>query len=181
MSQLAATRAQTRSSSFSLPPWAKLGILFGITSALSILAYGPIGVSTTYPRFIGLLGETVAPTWAANEPYLQKVGGFLTPESMLVVGLAIGGFVAARFGKGKATTHVPAIEPVHAAESTSGRRYLSTFTAGFLLLFGARLAGGCTSGHVISGIAQLAVSSLIFAAAVFGAGMLTARLLTPRA
>lgn len=41
------------------------------------------------------------------------------------------------------------------------------FVGGFLLLFGARTAGGCTSGHVISGGMQLAVSSLVFALFVF--------------
>ena len=50
-------------------------------------------------------------------------------------------------------------------------------TGGFLIAFGARLAGGCTSGHIISGITQLAVSGLLFGAAVFGSGMLTARIL----
>lgn len=49
------------------------------------------------------------------------------------------------------------------------------FTGGFLLLFGARLAGGCTSGHIISGGMQLAVSSLVFAVFVFAGFLLTGR------
>ncbi len=73
----------------------------------------------------------------------------------------------------------PAIDPL--VERTPGRRYLTAFLGGFLILFGARLAGGCTSGHIISGITQLAASSFIFAAAVFGAGILTAKLIRPRA
>ena len=44
-------------------------------------------------------------------------------------------------------------------------------------MFGARLAGGCTSGHIISGITQLAVSGVLFGAAVFAFGILTAKLL----
>jgi uncharacterized protein len=55
--------------------------------------------------------------------------------------------------------------------STSGRIFWA-FIGGFLLLFGARLAGGCTSGHIISGGMQLAVSSWVFAIFVF-AGFLT--------
>ena len=74
-----------------------------------------------------------------------------------------------------ANTMVPATAiPV---ETTSTSRYVDAFAGGFLLLFGARLAGGCTSGHIISGMTQLAVSSTIFAAAVFGGGMGMARLL----
>jgi len=43
------------------------------------------------------------------------------------------------------------------------------------LIFGARMAGGCTSGHVLSGGMQLAVSSLVFAAFVFGGLLLTGK------
>ena len=46
-----------------------------------------------------------------------------------------------------------------------------------LLLFGARLAGGCTSGHMISGISQLALSSFIFGVVTFGAAILMAKFL----
>ena len=46
-------------------------------------------------------------------------------------------------------------------------RYTLAFIGGVLTLYGARLAGGCTSGHMISGISQTAVSSLLFAAGAF--------------
>jgi hypothetical protein len=55
------------------------------------------------------------------------------------------------------------------------KRIAWAFTGGFLLLFGARLAGGCTSGHIISGGMQLAVSSLVFAAFVFAGFLLTGK------
>jgi uncharacterized membrane protein YedE/YeeE len=57
---------------------------------------------------------------------------------------------------------------------------MHAFAGGALLLFGARLAGGCTSGHVISGIAQLTIGSFIFGMAVFASGILTARTLYKR-
>jgi uncharacterized membrane protein YedE/YeeE len=44
------------------------------------------------------------------------------------------------------------------------------------LLFGARMAGGCTSGHIISGGMQLAVSSLVFGLFVFIAFIITGKL-----
>jgi hypothetical protein len=46
-------------------------------------------------------------------------------------------------------------------------RYALAFIGGILTLYGARMAGGCTSGHMISGISQTAISSLMFAAGVF--------------
>jgi uncharacterized membrane protein YedE/YeeE len=159
------------------PHWARLGVMFGVVSAAAIALYGPIGVSGTYPRFIGSILRRVAPGYAAANPYLVKMGSLVTPETMLVVGLLIGGFLASRF-TGKAAT--PALEPVHASETTNGRRYVNAFLGGMLIIFGARLAGGCTSGHIISGITQLSVSGLLFAATVFGGGMLTARLLRAR-
>jgi uncharacterized membrane protein YedE/YeeE len=103
------------------------------------------------------------------------MGTLITPETMLVVGLLIGGVLASRFS----VRRVPAVEAVHACETSRRRRYVDAFIGGALILFGARLAGGCTSGHIISGITQLSVSGLIFGAAVFGGGMLTARIIRP--
>ena len=157
-----------------LPPWASLGILFGLVSIAAIALYGPIGVSGTYPRFIGALLRRLAPDYAAANTYLVKMGSLVTPETMLVVGLLIGGFLAARLGNRE---HAPSIEPVHARETTPRRRYVDAFLGGVLIIVGARLAGGCTSGHIISGVTQLAISGMLFTAAVFGAGMLTARVM----
>jgi uncharacterized membrane protein YedE/YeeE len=121
-----------------LPRWASLGIAFGVLGALSIIAWGPIGVSGTYPRIIGEVARVVAPAWASANPYLVKMGSIMVPETFILLGLVIGGM---------------------------------------LIVFGARLAGGCTSGHIIFGITQLSVSGFIFAAGVFATGIGTAKLL----
>jgi uncharacterized membrane protein YedE/YeeE len=42
------------------------------------------------------------------------------------------------------------------------------------VLYGARLAGGCTSGHMMSGMMQTALSGYIFSAGAFLAGIPTA-------
>ena len=44
-------------------------------------------------------------------------------------------------------------------------------------MFGARLAGGCPSGHGLSGLSQLAVSGFLAAAGFFAGGIIMARLL----
>ncbi|MBL8052066.1 MAG: YeeE/YedE family protein, partial [Nitrospira sp.] len=59
------------------------------------------------------------------------------------------------------------------------KRLIWSFIGGFLLLFGARFGGGCTSGHMISGVSQLAVSSFVFSTALFPSAILTARWLYP--
>jgi hypothetical protein len=44
-------------------------------------------------------------------------------------------------------------------------------------MFGARMAGGCTSGHGLSGGLQLYVGSWAFLAALFVFGIITAMLI----
>lgn len=161
----------------SMPRWASLGILFGLLSGVSIVLWGPIGVSGTYPRVIGSVLRRVTPEWAASNPYLVKMGTALTPETMLLIGLVIGAVIARFVFRSPQAAPVAAAEFVHANETTRRRRYVNAFLGGVLILFGARLAGGCTSGHIISGITQLSISSMIFAAGVFGAGIFTAKTL----
>lgn len=159
------------------PRWAVLGVLFGLLSTVAIALYGPIGVSGTYPRFVGAVLRRLDPAYATANPYLVKMGSLITPETMLVVGLLIGGFLASRLAR--SASAAPAVEIVHAEETTRGRRYVNAFFGGLLIIFGARLAGGCTSGHIISGITQLSMSGILFGAAVFVSGILTARLIRP--
>jgi hypothetical protein len=55
------------------------------------------------------------------------------------------------------------------------KRIIWAFVGGFIMLIGARMAGGCTSGHVISGGMQVAVSSLVFGAFVFAGLLVTGK------
>lgn len=50
---------------------------------------------------------------------------------------------------------------------------------GFLVGFGARWAGGCTSGHAISGLADLQLPSLVAVAGFFAGGLLMTYVLLP--
>jgi len=58
-------------------------------------------------------------------------------------------------------------------------RLIWSFIAGFLMIIGARLAGGCTSGHFMSGMSQLAISSILFGAVVLSSLLLTGYLFYP--
>lgn len=155
-------------------PWVLYGILFGLLGAASIIVWGPIGVSGTYPRFIGAVLQLVDPSYAESNPYLQRMGSLLKPETFIVVGLLIGGFLGARLGREKA----PKCEMAHPGETTVRKRYRDAFIGGFLIILGARIAGGCTSGHIISGITQLSVSGFIFAIGVFASGIVSAKMLS---
>lgn len=50
---------------------------------------------------------------------------------------------------------------------------------GFLIGFGSRYAGGCTSGHAISGLANLQLPSLIAVVGFFAGGLIATHLLLP--
>jgi len=54
---------------------------------------------------------------------------------------------------------------------------LSATVGGFLMVIGARVAGGCTSGHGLSGISMLSISSFLSIGAAFIGGGLTGLLL----
>lgn len=60
----------------------------------------------------------------------------------------------------------PALRPAAEIAASPARSVLG----GFLMVLGARMSGGCTSGHGISGLSLLSVSSVVTVAAVFGAG-----------
>ena len=51
------------------------------------------------------------------------------------------------------------------------------FAGGFIMVLGARIADGCTTGHGISGMAQLAVGSTVAVAAMFAGAIGTALLM----
>ena len=159
-----------------LPPWAYLGILFGLVGAASIALWGPIGVSGTYSRFIGATLRVVSPEYAAANPYLTKMGSLVRGETFLLIGLVIGGFLGMR-RDGKTA---PKVEQPHVGIATVRTRYRDAFLGGFLIVLGARIAGGCTSGLIISGMTQLSVSGFVFAFGVFAAGIGTAKVLEAR-
>jgi len=53
-------------------------------------------------------------------------------------------------------------------------RAIGSFLGGIVAMFGARLAGGCPSGHGMSGLMQLSISGFIAMAGFFGAGIVAA-------
>lgn len=54
------------------------------------------------------------------------------------------------------------------------QRSILAFCGGFIMLFGARLADGCTSGNGISGISLLSIGSMIVILSMFIAGVIVA-------
>lgn len=164
--------------------WKTAGISLGLLLVLATALVQPLGVSTQFVVTDGMVAHKVAPGFAEGNQYLAKYG---VPEDwgvgygwMLVFGMIVGGAVTAQLLRRRQPEadkgSMPALwtstfGPSHA------KRYLASFAGGVLLLFGARLAGGCTSGHMISGISQLALSSFIFGVVTFVSAILMAKFL----
>ena len=75
-----------------------------------------------------------------------------------------------RGGVAKGESTMPPVWRANFGDSVL-KRFFAAFVAGFLVLFGARLAGGCTSGHMMSGMMQTAMSGYLFSAGAFLAGI----------
>jgi uncharacterized membrane protein YedE/YeeE len=108
---------------------------------------------------------------AANAKNLWQVA--------LVGGVAIGAFASMKLSGARRQS----ISPIWARaldSSSAALRYAVAFVAGFLMLFGARIADGCTSGHGLSGMAQLSIGSTVAVAAMFAGGIVTATLVLRR-
>lgn len=159
--------------------WRVAAVALGLLMAAATALYRPIGVSGSYVTTWGIALAHTAPATARSMPYLQLAGTAINGEWMLVLGIVVGGLLAAIVTRTRRKLGVPEMWAERFGPSPT-KRFVAAFAGGFLLLFGARLAGGCTSGHVMSGLSQLAVSGALFAAGVFGAGILTARLLYRR-
>ena len=61
----------------------------------------------------------------------------------------------------------------------TGPGLMMVVVGGFLVGFGARWAGGCTSGHAISGLAAFQLPSLVAVLGFFAGGLLVTHVLLP--
>ena len=131
-----------------------------------------IGVSGAYENTAALAARRLAPDAAHVNDYVKarKEAPKFNWESWLVVGTILGGMAAARtLGDNDPSS----VDNLAGAEPE--RSPLASAAGGALLMFGARMADGCTSGHALSGTAQGAGSSWLFTPLMFGVGSLLAR------
>ncbi len=159
---------------------ASLGVLSWVTFALMNKA---LGVSTTLVRAAGAVEGLVSENHVMSNSYFSKYLGTLAEplpvvewQFALVVMLVAGAFCASLLSSTRIQETVPNLWKWRFGPSKR-IRYTGAFLAGIVVIFGARLAGGCTSGHGISGGLQLAVSSWIFFLCLFASGIVTAWLL----
>ena len=141
-------------------PWWFSGILIGLTvPLLYILAGRSFGVSTSLQQ-IGAVCLTQS-NLSYFKDFNKRKGMWLL---FFVGGIVIGGFVATQFLSAAPIEFLPA-----SYLSLGGAVRL--LIGGLLIGFGARYAGGCTSGHAITGIANLNWPSLVATVFFFVGGL----------
>jgi uncharacterized membrane protein YedE/YeeE len=136
--------------------YAGVGLAF-LNSIVFITAFTnrPIGASTSYPYVADLL------TGMTNNDYFTKIQGPGHWELIFLGGALIAGFVFSLIEKDFKLRLIHDNWKKYKGSSNI-KRIIWSLVGGFILIFGARMAGGCTSGHILSGGMQLAASSLLF-------------------
>ena len=151
--------------------WLYAGIGLAILNAvvfLSTITNRPIGASTAYPYISDLFTGTTRNNYFLK---IQEPGYW---EMLFLIGAFISGIVISILRKEFKITIIHSNWRKYKGNSVS-KRLIWSFIGGFILIIGARMAGGCTSGHILSGGMQLSVSSLVFAVFVFAGLLITGK------
>ena len=155
-------------------PWWIGGIAMSLLFYFSFSSFGadrPIGASTGMAYLSSMLFDLDAKDYV-YVAQIEKSGAW---EGVMLIGVFFGGlFMSVFVTKSFHISYIPTLWKERKNSSIKSRMIWS-FIAGFLLVFGARLAGGCNAGHILSGGSQMAVSGMIFAIVALGTGMITGR------
>ena len=151
------------------------GIMIGLLQIPTFLLLDTaLGTSSSYVTVGDSLMALVDPAITRIDYAAKHLSGAKNWwQVAVVVGIALGALLSATLSG----TRRRGIAPVWAratGSSSPARRYAMAFGAGFIMLLGARIADGCTSGHGISGIAQLAIASFVAVTFMFAGGIATA-------
>lgn len=153
------------------------GLIIGLLQIPGLLiVHSPLGASSAYVSAAAYSATCVDPGVHSNV-YFEKhmTSNKYLWQGCLLIGIVLGAYTSMKLSGAKRK----AISPIWKRTmgcSTLAQRLALGFIAGAVMLFGARWAGGCTSGHGLSGMGQLALSSLIVTICFFAGGMLTANL-----
>jgi hypothetical protein len=180
-------------------PWYWGGALLALAFFTAVLFVKPIGVSTQFVIANGIVWDMVQPDivvedenaksgYASPNAYLNKSGGKyaenianpLNYSFVFVLAMMVGAFLSALLKGDKPQKPIQKSMPDvwrNRFGESKAKRYIAVFIAGFIVLFGARLAGGCTSGHMMSGMMQTALSGYLFALGAFATAIPLAAIL----
>lgn len=173
-------------------PWYVSGPLIGLTvPALLLLGNKAFGVSSS-------LRHICAACIPAKIPFFQYDWKKEIWNLFFVAGILLGGIVVAvflqnpepvsvnpklvielrQYGINKYEGLVPA-DLFNWSNVLTLKGFIMMVVGGFLVGFGTRYAGGCTSGHAIMGLSNLQWPSLVATISFMAGGFLVANLILP--
>jgi len=177
---LALTQTDAVDPGATVPAWSPylVGGLIGVLSMFTFyFSDKPLGASTAFANVAGLIGRLIAPRHTDSlHFYADQKASKIDWRVALVIGVIVGSFLAAWSGGEITGRWLPPMWAERFGENVWLRMAVG-FLGGGLMAFGARMAGGCTSGHGISGALQLSVGSWIALLGFFVGGVATAMLL----
>ena len=152
-----------------------VGIGIGVLSWIAFaVVTQPLGISTALSSVSSACAMPVMGSEAvAQNAYWAKFPLKLDGGMLFLIGTFLGSLASVLASRTFRLEKVPVTWSQHFGGS-SAKRLLAAFLGGVIIMFGARMAGGCTSGHGISGSLQLALSSWMFFLTMFAAGIATA-------
>jgi uncharacterized protein len=154
------------------------GILIGLLQIPAfLLIETALGTSSSYVTVAAYIAS-LADNSIDKMDYLAK--HMYGPKNLwqvaMVVGIAVGAFISMMASGARRQPISPVWQKVVGFQSLSVRGPMA-FAGGFIMVLGARIADGCTTGHGLSGMAQLAVGSTVAVAAMFAGAIATALLM----
>jgi uncharacterized membrane protein YedE/YeeE len=153
------------------------GALTGaVIIASAWIAGNYFGASTCFVRVSGFIEQLFSPERVAGMDYFRWFAPKVDWQVMLVLGILIGSFISSVTD---GSFKIKAVPDMWAARFGQGpvKRGVFAFIGGVILMFGARLAGGCPSGYGLGALVQLAVSGLIVVVCFFAGGIIFANII----
>ncbi|MFD2588875.1 YeeE/YedE family protein [Croceitalea marina] len=174
-------------------PWYVSGPLIALIMAILILLGKRFGMSSNLRTICAIGGAGKVADFFRFDWKAQRW------NLIVAIGAVLGGYIAINFLSNDAAVTISqdSIEALKELGITDGgsaympallfgegvfsstKTILLLLVGGFLVGFGARYAGGCTSGHAISGLSNLQLPSLIAVIGFFAGGLLMVHFIFP--
>ena len=154
------------------------GILIGLLQIPAfLLIETALGTSSSYVTIAAHMAA-FADTSVSKMDYFAKhmYGAKNLWQVAMVIGIVVGAFASMKMSGARRQTISPVWNRAVGFRSLSSRAPMA-FAGGFIMVLGARIADGCTTGHGISGVAQLALGSTVAVTAMFAGAIATALLM----
>ncbi|RJQ44506.1 MAG: YeeE/YedE family protein, partial [Nitrospiraceae bacterium] len=137
------------------------GALTGVVIILSAwIAKQYFGASACFVRIAGYIESFFSPEHVAGSEYFTLYNPTVDWQVMMVAGILIGAFISSKTDGSFQLKAVPDMWASRFGPSVV-KRGVFAFIGGSIMMFGARLAGGCPSGYGLGAMVQMALSGLI--------------------